>query len=100
MIFLIGAFWVLLAGLLAWSLFGHPRRLPAAARPTARWVLAGVLLLETEALLGLIGEQYDWARIHRVIGAAGLLLSLASLACLATAFITRRRLRRTPPGQV
>ncbi len=56
--------------------------------------------METAALLGLIGEQYDWARLHRVIGAAGLLLSLAALACLAAAFITRRRLRRTTPGQV
>jgi hypothetical protein len=35
-----------------------------------------------------------------VIGAAGLLLSLAALACLAAAFITWRRLRRTTPGQV
>jgi len=95
MILLVGAFWVLLAGLFVFALFGHPRRLPAAGRPTARWVLAGALLMETAALLGLIGQQYDWARVHRVVGAAGLLLSLAALACLATAFITRRRQRRT-----
>jgi hypothetical protein len=100
MILLVGTFWVLLAALLAWSLFGHPRRVPAAGRPTSRWFLAGVLLMETAALLGLIGQQYDWARIHRVIGAAGLLLSLSALACLATAFISWRRLRRTPPSQV
>ena len=96
MILLVGTLWVVMAALLAWSLFGHPRRVPAAARPTLRWLLAGSLLLETEALLGLIGEQYDWARLHRVIGAAGLLLSLAALACLAAVFITRRRLRQPP----
>ena len=95
MILVAGTFWVLLAGLLAWSLFGHPRRVPAAGRPSLRWLLAGALLMETAALLGMLGEQYDWARVHRVIGAAGLLLSLAALACLAAAFITRRRLRHS-----
>ena len=100
MILVAGMFWVLMAVLLAWTLFGHPRRVPAAGRPTLRWVLGGALLMETAALLGLIAQQYDWARIHRVIGAAGLLFSLAALACLATAFITRRRPRRTTPGQV
>jgi hypothetical protein len=80
MILLAGTFWVLLAVLLAWSLFGRPRRVPAAGRPALRWFLAGALLMETAALLGLIGEQHDWARVHRVIGAAGLLLSLAASA--------------------
>lgn len=100
MILLVGTVWVVWAVLLAWSLFGHPRRFPAAARPTLRWVLAGAFLMETAGLFGMIGEQYDWARLHRVIGAVGLLLSLAAVACLAAAFITRRRLRHTPPGQV
>jgi drug/metabolite transporter (DMT)-like permease len=94
MILVAGTFWVLMAGLLVWALFGHPRRVPADGRPTLRWFLAGALLMETAALLGMIGEQYNWARVHRVVGAAGLLLCLAALACLATAFITRRRLRR------
>jgi hypothetical protein len=100
MILLVGTGWVLMAVLLAWALLGHPRRVPADGRATPRWLLAGALLMETAALPGLIGEQYDWAQLHRVIGAAGLLLSLAALACLAAAFITRRRLRRTTPGQL
>lgn len=95
MILLAGTGWVLIAVLLAFALLGHPRRVPAAGRPILRWGLAGVLLNETTALLGLIAQQYDWARIHRVIGAAGLLLSLTALACLATAFISWRRQRRT-----
>ncbi len=32
MILVAGTFWVLMAVLLAWALFGHPRRVPAAGR--------------------------------------------------------------------
>lgn len=90
-----GTGWILIAALLVLALAGHPRRVPASARPALRWTLASFLLIETSAMLGLIAHQHDWAQIHRAIGAAELLLSLAALACLAAAVISRRRSRIT-----
>jgi hypothetical protein len=96
MILLAVAFWILNAALLALALLGHPRRVPTPARAALRWMLTGVLLIETSAVLGLIAQQHDWAHIHRAIGAIDLLLSLTALACLATAVIAHRRIRPRP----
>jgi hypothetical protein len=96
MMLLVVAFWVLIAALLALALLGHPRRVPAPARPALRWMLTGVLLIETSAVLGLIAQQHDWDHIHRAVGAIELLLNLTALACMATAVIAHRRTRRRP----
>jgi len=99
MIFLAVTGWVLAAALLVLALLGRPRRVPAAARPALRWMLAGVLLIETSGLLGLIAHQHDWAQIHRAVGAVVLLLSLTGLVCLAIAVISRRHRGRIQPEQ-
>ena len=87
------------AALLVLALLGHPRRAPAPVRPALRWLLTRGLLTETSAVLGLIAQGHDWARIRRAVGAEELLLCLTGLACIATATISWRRRSPITPEQ-
>jgi len=67
---------------------------PVDRRPVVRWVASGGMLLGLSSLLGQIAGQHGWTLHHSALGAAVLLLALASLACNAKAMFSLSRWRR------
>jgi hypothetical protein len=82
--------WAGWLALLILSQFG-PRRAAADVRPALHWIFAGGLLVFSIPVIGTYAARFDWARIHRVVGAIGLLLVLAGVTCLSVGIVKMRR---------
>jgi hypothetical protein len=66
---------------------------PVERRPVVRWIASAGMLLGSSSLLEQIASQQGWS-LHSALGAALLLLDLASLACVAKAMFSMWRLQR------
>jgi hypothetical protein len=85
--------WIVWVALFLMSHFG-PRPAPVAIWPAIRWICAGFMLFYASITLALVAEQYDWTRIHRTVGAAGLVLDIPGLICIGVGLFKLRRRSR------
>ena len=70
------------------------RKAPPYLRPAVRWIGVAILLIEVDGLLYEIAQGHDWTRIHRAVGAVGLLMSIAALSCVALGMLSWHRRKR------